>query len=169
MSEELKILLAKEAIRDQLYTYTRALDRIDKDLGYTVFAEDSTVNYGGFFPKGTGREFVDKCCNDHTHMISTFHQMTNVLIKIDGDKAASETYMLAACKYPKKDGSGAHTVVARCRDIDRWECRDGKWLIVDRVVAGDNTMFIDPEMDLPNYNMARDKTDHSYTVFNEIK
>ena len=168
MSDEMKTLLAKEAIRDQLYVYCHALDRIDKELGYTVFAEDSTVNYGGFFPKGTGREFIDMCCDAHKKMISTFHQMTNILIKVNGDKAASETYMIAACKYPKEDGS-TYTIVARCRDIDRWECRNGVWVIVDRVVSGDNTMMLVPDRDFPNYNMARDRSDHSYTVFNELK
>ena len=37
--DEIKTLLAKEAIRDQIYVYCRALDRIDNELGYSVFAE----------------------------------------------------------------------------------------------------------------------------------
>ena len=43
---ELEQLVAKEAIRDQIYTYCRSLDRIDNELGYSVFAEDSEVDYG---------------------------------------------------------------------------------------------------------------------------
>ena len=58
-NKDIETLLAKEAIRDQIYTYCRALDRIDNELGYSVFAEDSKVNYGPTFPKGTGRQFID--------------------------------------------------------------------------------------------------------------
>ncbi len=164
MSEELKMLLAKEAIRDQIYTYCRALDRIDNELGYSVFAEDSEVNYGPTFPKGTGRQFIDEMLNQHRNMISTHHMMTNILIEIDGDRAKSETYMYAACKFPSKDDS-TFTVEARCRDIDLWECREGKWLIVKRIVAGDNTRILSRYKDLPNYNCGRDdKTDPCYTV-----
>ena len=166
-NEELQVLLDKDAIRDQIYTYCRALDRIDNELGYSVFAEDSHVNYGPTFPSGTGREFIDMMLKMHRKMISTHHMMTNILIKVKGDKAVSETYMYAGCKYPSK--KGPFSVEARCRDIDRWEKRDGKWLIVDRVVAGDNTMMITPGTDLENYNTERNnRKDHSYTVFSEI-
>ena len=169
-NRNLEELIEKDAIRDQIYTYCRALDRIDNELGYTVFAEDSTVNYGPTFPSGTGRQFIDNMLNQHRHMISTHHVMTNILIKFNDDmtKASSETYMFAACKFPSKK-TGSFTVEARCRDIDRWEKRDGKWLIVDRVVAGDNTFMVVPAQEFENYNTHRNnKKDHSYTVFGEI-
>lgn len=99
--------------------------------------------------------------------------MTNILIKVDGNKAASETYMYAACKFPKKQKNGkksTFTVEARCRDIDKWECRDGKWLIVERVVAGDNTMIVVPGQDLENYNTERNnKKDPSYKFFADFE
>ena len=165
MTEEVKELLAKEAIRDQIYTYCRALDRIDNELGYSVFAEDSKVDYGEF--KESGREFFDDMMNQHRNMISTHHMMTNILIKVKGDKAVSKSYMYAACKFPGKDKP--FTVEARCRDIDRWECRDGKWLIVERVVCGDNTFIIVPNRDQPNYNGERDnREDPCYKFFDEF-
>ena len=163
MEEELKVLMAKDAIRDQLYTYCHALDRIDAELGYTVFSEDSYVDYGPTY-KGTGRGFIDQCLEEHRKNVSTHHMMTNILIKVDGDKAASETYMYAACKYPMEDGR-SYTVEARCRDIDNWEFRNGKWLIVKRVVAGDNTRIFSKYRDLEDYNMDRDnRNDPSYAV-----
>ena len=62
------------------------------------------------------------------------------------------------------------TVEARCRDIDKWECRDGKWLIVERVVAGDNTMIVVPGQDLENYNTERNnKKDPSYKFFADFE
>ncbi len=166
--KRLQELLDKEAIRDQIYTYCRALDRIDNELGYSVFAEDSRVNYGPTFPSGTGRQFIDNMLNQHRRMISTHHMMTNILIRLDGDRAASETYMYAACKFKNKK-SGSFTVEARCRDIDRWEKRDGKWLIVERIVAGDNTMIVYPGQDLENYNTERDNNlDPSYAILGYV-
>ena len=93
---ELEQLVAKEAIRDQIYTYCRSLDRIDNELGYSVFAEDSEVDYGPTY-KGTGRGFIDMMLDQHRQMISTSHMMTNIIIKFNeaGDKAVSETYMHA--------------------------------------------------------------------------
>ena len=46
MERQIAELIEKEAIREQIYTYCRALDRIDNELGYSVFAEDAKVDYG---------------------------------------------------------------------------------------------------------------------------
>ena len=158
---ELEKLVEKDAIRDQYYVYARALDRIDNPLGKTVFAEDAQVDYGPTY-KGTGYGFIDMMLKMHRKMVSTHHVMTNILIKLneDGTKAAAEAYMYAACKY--RNGM---VVVARCRDIDLWEKRDGKWLVVKRTVAGDNTMILHPDF-APDYNNGRDKVkDPSYDYF----
>lgn len=157
---DLEKLIEKEAIRDQIYTYCRALDRIDNELGYSVFSEDAKVDYGPTY-KGTGRGFIDMMLKMHRKMVSTHHMMTNILIKFneDGSKAASETYMYAACKYKNKAGKATFTVEARCRDIDKWEKQNGKWVIVERIVAGDNTFMIPAPQYTDDYNNGRDKTE----------
>lgn len=53
MERQIAELIEKEAIREQIYNYCRALDRIDNELGYSVFAEDSKVDYGPTY-KGDG-------------------------------------------------------------------------------------------------------------------
>ena len=167
---DLEKLVAKEAIRDQIYRYCRSLDRIDNELGYTVFADDAEVDYGPTY-KGTGRGFIDMMLKQHRGMISTHHMMTNILIKFneDGTKAASETYMYAACKYKNKKGVPTFTVEARCRDIDKWEKRDGKWVIVKRVVAGDNTFLVQGQTYTDDYNNGRDKVrDISYDFLESV-
>lgn len=167
---ELEKLIEKDAIRDQIFNYCRALDRIDNELGYTVFAEDAKVDYGPTY-KGTGKGFIDMMLKQHRKMVSTHHMMTNILIKFneDGTKAASETYMYAACKYKNKAGKATFTVEARCRDIDNWEKRDGKWVIVNRVVAGDNTFLVMQPQYTEDYNNGRDKVrDPSYDVLASV-
>ena len=167
---DLEILIEKDKIRDQIFNYCRALERIDNELGYTIFAEDSEVDYGPTY-KGTGRGFIDMMLKMHRKMVSTHHMMTNILIKFneDGTKAASETYMYAACKYKNKKGEASFTVEARCRDIDNWEKRDGKWVIVKRVVAGDNSFIIPAPQYTDDYNNGRDKVrDISYDVLESV-
>lgn len=169
MEKALKELLAKEAIREQIYNYCRALDRIDNELGYTVFSEDAEVDYGPTY-KGSGRGFIDMMLDMHRTMVSTHHMMTNILIKFNDDytKAASETYMYAGCKYKDKKGQPSFTVEARCRDIDKWELRDGKWVIVRRIVGGDNTFMVTPRY-FDDYNNGRDTVvDPSYDFFASI-
>ena len=137
---ELEKLVEKDAIRDQYYVYART----------------NSIRNG----------FIDMMLKMHRKMVSTHHVMTNILIKLneDGTKAAAEAYMYAACKY--RNGM---VVVARCRDIDLWEKRDGKWLVVKRTVAGDNTMILHPDF-APDYNNGRDKVkDPSYDYFETIE
>ncbi len=171
---DLEILVEKDKIRDQIYTYCRALDRIDFELGYSIFAEDAEVDYGPTY-KGTGRGFIDMMLKMHTKMmLSTHHMMTNILIKFneDGTKAVSETYMYAACKYRNKAKKPTFTVEARCRDIDKWEKRDGKWVIVKRIVAGDNSFILNSPSYTDDYNNGRGKSkenDPSYVMFGEIE
>ena len=163
VEKELKKLMAKEAIREQIYTYCRALDRIDNELGYTIFTPEAEVDYGPTY-KGTGRGFIDMMLDQHRGMVATHHMMTNIIINLNDDctKASSETYMYAACKYKNKAGVATFTVEARCRDIDKWELRDGKWQISKRVVAGDNTFMVTPRY-FDDYNNGRDTVrDPSY-------
>ena len=101
--------------------------------------------------------------NDLLYVSAGLHK-TYLELDENGTKAAAEAYMYAACKY--RNGM---VVVARCRDIDRWEKRDGKWLVVKRTVAGDNTMILHPDF-APDYNNGRDKVkDPSYAYYATIE
>ena len=148
----------REEIKQQLYRYCHAVDRIDYELGRSVFAEDAVVDYGPTY-QGSGKGYIDTMLKtQHKMMLSTHHMVTNVLVEFneDGTKAASEAYVSASCKYKNKAGKPSFTVEAHCRDIDQWEKRDGTWLIVKRVVAGDNTYIVRPEY-LDDYNNSRGK------------
>ena len=153
-----EINVEREEIKQQLYRYCHAVDRIDYELGRSVFAEEAVVDYGPTY-QGSGKGYIDTMLKtQHKMMISTHHMVTNVLVEFneDGTKAASEAYVSASCKYRTKTGKPSFTVEAHCRDIDQWEKRDGKWLIVKRVVAGDNTYIVRPEY-LDDYNNSRGK------------
>ena len=60
-------------------------------------------------------------------------------------------------------------ILFRVPRLVRIEKRDGKWLVVKRTVAGDNTMILHPDF-APDYNNGRDKVkDPSYDYFETIE
>jgi ketosteroid isomerase-like protein len=123
-------LLAKQAIAEALATYARGVDRIDLDLVRSVFHEDAVADYGEMF-QGSGWGFADFIGQVHPPMETTGHHLSNVLVTVDGDRAGSESYVIARFRTP--DGAG-HLLngVSYGRYVDRWERRDGTWRIVHR-------------------------------------
>lgn len=154
-SEMIRELYAKNAIREQLCTYAYAVDRMDREMAKSVFAEDSTADYSWF--DGSGWEVMDTIIDSHEGQIFTSHQTSNLLIKLEGENKASSVCYVTACNVMASN----MPMLNRCRYLDNWECRDGKWLIVKRVVAGDISYMVDNEPMEP-YNATRDKDDPSY-------
>jgi hypothetical protein len=139
--EQAKALVARQAITDKLHAYCQAMDRIDHDLGYSVWHPDGLAHYDGVFD-GTGREFVDWVLDTHAKMDGTFHQVTNVHIEITGETAASEAYHLACNRV------GANDLVIRGWYRDTWSCRDGEWRIDERRTTP-AMMQVIPVVELP--------------------
>lgn len=157
------ILAAKDAIRKKLYAYCRSVDRLDKELGYSVFAEDGTADYGSTY-NGPARGVIDLILLQHSHCKYTSHQISNVTIKVDGDRAASEAYCTAAVEVAAPDGK-LFLTIPRVRYNDLWACREGDWVIVKRVVSGDITYTTTIEKEIPQYNTSRgDQSDASFGI-----
>jgi hypothetical protein len=119
-------LLARDAVREQLHAYCRAMDRVDHALGYSVWHEDGLADYGEIF-NGSGREFVDWVCRSHQRLYAHSHQIATTGIVVAGERAASEAYVTAALRW--RDDAGHWESVVRGRYLDRWSCRDGRWAI----------------------------------------
>jgi ketosteroid isomerase-like protein len=133
-------LVAKQAITEVIYTYCRALDRMDLELAHTVWHPDGTADYGVSMFQGTGAGFIDWVWVQHAGMFSHSHQITNILIDIDvdGDRAGSEAYVTAALRLPA-DGDQAVEILSRGRYVDTWSRRGGRWAIDHRRYAEDFT------------------------------
>ena len=118
-------LLAKQAITEVLHRYCYAMDANDRELGYSVWHDDGTANYEGMF-EGLGREFVDFGQSGHEAVFpSTSHQLSNVLVEVDGDRATSKSCVTAACVIAGTD----LVYVIRGRYLDDWSRREGVWAI----------------------------------------
>jgi len=160
-AQEVKILLVKQAISEVIFRYCRAMDRIDAELGYSVWHENAQVDYGSVF-KGTGREFIDWVCEFHRGLVSHHHLVSNILISIDGDVAASESYIDTAL-YMKDEKDNLQQVCGRGRYLDNWSRRDGRWAIDQRQFVLDYATTKQVTTDTPAWG-KRDATDPSYAL-----
>lgn len=151
-----------QAITRQIYLYCRAMDRMDVELGYSIWHEDGEADYGPSIFQGTGRGFIDFVTKSHAAMVSHSHQVSNVIVNLDGDRAASESYVTAALRM-MEDGE-LFQMTTRGRYLDQWSWRRGRWAIDRRVMLHefDDVRRID-RIVFPGTG-KRDRSDPSYAI-----
>lgn len=149
------------AITEVIHRYCRAMDRVDAELGYSVWHEDGEADYGSIY-RGSGRGFVDWVCGVHRTMIVHSHRATNVLITLEGDRAASETYVIATLRG--MNGDRLMQTMAWGRYLDRWSRRKGRWAIDRRVYVHDFDEVRESPASATPVTGRRDREDPSYAV-----
>jgi hypothetical protein len=122
----------RQAIQDLLATYSRGIDRLDKELLLSVYHPDAIDDHGVFI--GTPEEFADWAIGVHTALhLSHQHCVLNHTCDLDGDVAHTETYYI----FLAMNRAGAPTANSSGRYIDRMEKRNGRWAIAARVCLRD--------------------------------
>lgn len=121
--------------------YCRGVDRRDADLVRSAYHEDAVDNHGyTVVERGWDLAELADRHNDEgfpREWESTSHVLTNVLIRVAGDKASSESYYTATmrCRHDR----GRYNMVAVGRYVDQWERRDGgEFKIASRIVITDS-------------------------------
>jgi hypothetical protein len=158
---DLQALLDSQAIRDVLSRYCRGLDRMDKEMARAVWHDGGTAFYDGIF-EGTGHGFIDWVWEAHAGMERHSHQITNVLIELDGDRATSESYVTVVLWTKPDEEGGQNELVGRGRYLDRWERRDGVWAIGHRVHLLDLSSVYPLTRDATSAGATRDQRDLSF-------
>jgi ketosteroid isomerase-like protein len=130
LDPRLQILLDKEEIRELTYKFARGVDRLDWELVRSCYHDDAVDRHGVFDGPvdayvAWATENMPKFADHSTHHVS------NGLIEIEGDVAFSESYVLAAHRYTREDGTQADCLCG-ARYVDHLERRDGTWRIVTR-------------------------------------
>ena len=135
---EAEHLYARQNIVDSVYRYCRAMDRIDRQLGLSLWTVDATLDYGPIF-QGSAQEFIERACSEHEQMEATSHQVTNILVDIHADMntADSESYITATLR-DDRDGVRRDRTI-RGRYLDKWTKVDARWLISERIFEHDLT------------------------------
>ena len=150
----------KLAIAEQLYRYCRSVDRLDVALGHSVFHPDSYADFGLY--KGTGRGWIDFICQEHRRFLHHSHQVTNILIEVNGDNAGSESYVTATLRA--REGEKLMQRQFWARYVDRWSRRDGHWAIDRRECVIDFASIAEVTALGDHQRSRRDDADPSYEV-----
>lgn len=132
----LQNLIDKDAIRDLVLLYSRAIDRQDIDLLRDLYTQDATDSHGDSFD-GPADAYCDFIAGSFPYMPYSGHHVCNHLIAVDGDEASGEVYALAYHLIPTREGGREEDFMA-VRYIDNYRrCDDGKWRFSKRVVTYD--------------------------------
>jgi hypothetical protein len=148
------------AITDQIYRYCRSVDRLDVPLGHSIFHPDSKADFGLY--KGTGQGWIDFICEEHRKFLHHSHQVTNIIIEVDGDRAGSEAYVTATLR--SREGAKVMQRQYWARYIDSWSRRDGHWAIDDRECVVDFSAVSEVTPIAEHERGRRDHDDPSYGV-----
>lgn len=163
MPSELRELADRQQITEALYTYCRAVDRVDRELGYSIWSEDATVDYGESIYSGDARGLIDWICSSHEKGIAHSHQIANVIIELDGDSAASEAYVNSAMRMMHE--GQLMQVNTRGRYLDRWSRGTGRWLIERRTFVCDFDEVHPAVSGSIPPRLMLDRSDLSYALF----
>jgi hypothetical protein len=158
----LQELTDRQAITDHIHRYCRAVDRLDVALGHSIWHDDGIADYGPTVYQGDGRGVIDLICKQHRHTLHHSHQVTNILIALDGDRAGSESYAIAALRM-RRDGA-LKQVTVWTRYIDQWSKRDSRWGLDKRIAIRDFDEIRDVVVLAEHDVGRRDRSDPSYTV-----
>lgn len=165
-SQKIEVLLVKQEIRDVLSRYCRGLDRMDKEMAYSVWHADGSAHYYDMF-EGSGHDFVDWVWQAHVPMQCHSHQITNVLTEVDGDKAVSEAYVTVVLWTLPDAESKQMEIVGRGRYLDRWSKRDGRWAIDHREHVLDMQTLHKLDKGDISKQSTRDMNDASFQFINK--
>ncbi len=133
MEGRIQDLLDKQDIAELSYRYSRACDRLDRDLLASVYWPDGTDDHGIF--TGSAADYVDWVMTLLSGWIAVHHDNTNILIELDGDAAYGEVHW--AGYYTLEVNGQVMDQLAVGRYIDRYERRGGEWRIKHRTCLSD--------------------------------
>jgi ketosteroid isomerase-like protein len=136
--QAIRQLLDKEAIRELVLLYSRAIDRRDYALLRDLYTDDAVDRHGPEFEGGID-EFIAMIEGAMPRYAWTAHHVCNHMIGVDGDEGSGEVYALAihVLDDPDRPGERIEDFLA-VRYIDNYRrCEDGKWRFSLRDVAFD--------------------------------
>jgi len=154
-------LIAREEIKDVIKRLARGTDRLDEALMASCYHPDGFDDHNSF--RGSGTEFAKWVCDVLPHFDATHHFIADPYIRLDGDVAQVDTYCIA--RHVRADSD----MVLALRYVDRFERRDGRWLIAKRVCAFDWTYTVPFDASTKfrfedDFTVGhRDRTDITYT------
>jgi len=151
-SEALQQLADKMAITEVIHQYSDCVDRRDFTGVLDSFHDDGTYQYQEGAERIPVAMFFEAQADAGTGFRETMHHLTNIKIKLSGDTALAQTYLLAHHRmkadcpdmpplFPNKGKE--YGVLIGGRYVDEMECREGVWKIKNRLLHFEWDLQID--------------------------
>jgi hypothetical protein len=173
LEQHLRELLDKQAIYELINAYANAADRHDHAKMRALYHEDA-IDEHGHFAKGPAMDFIDKLPEIQKPMAILHHNITTVNLKLAGDKAEGEVYLIAMHQVRQDDR--LFDVLIGGRYFDKYEKRAGIWKFAHRSIVADWCYAADPsnvKLDHPFLSGAHigkpGPVDPSYGFFSLLK
>lgn len=134
--DDLQTMADHFSIRAVLERYCRGIDRLDAALIDSVYWPEATDDHGVY--SGPGKDFsafIIPMLRDGYD--ATMHVIGQSNIRVEGDRAAADTYFQAYHRRAQDGGIALDIAAGRYADV--FEKRGGEWRISDRVVVMDWT------------------------------
>jgi hypothetical protein len=158
-------LLSRAEITQLIYRYCRSVDRLDVPLGHSIWNEGGWADYGDIY-QGPGKGVIDLICSQHRHTLAHSHQVSNILIDLNGEQAGSESYVTATLRLQR--GDQLMQIGVWGRYIDRWSRQAGRWGLDKRITIRDYDEMR-PVTEMHQHKVAtRDRDDPSYGALGSL-
>ncbi len=130
-------------IRKVLFLSCRGLDRRDRKLLERIYHADARHSHGDLW-EGLGHEYAQRVAASEQPSggITGQHHITNVVIQIDGARAAAESYYISMHAESEAQSGARDFITVGGRFLDRFEKRGGEWKIAHRRVLLDWSLRI---------------------------
>ncbi|EED34281.1 conserved hypothetical protein [Luminiphilus syltensis NOR5-1B] len=121
-------LIAKQHIEKRLAQHARGIDRADELLLKEAYHDDGTVDYGVF--AGSAAEFAGFLTPVQASAPISLHRPSNTWCKVSGDRAVTESYVIAYVVMPTTGDAQPHLVGGRY--LDQHSHKNGEWRMQHR-------------------------------------
>lgn len=125
--------LARQEIHDLIMTQARGTDRGDEALLRSAWHPGATIDAGIF--EGPADEFCSMIVGATAGMKRMAHSVANEWLKVDGDEAVGESYVIAFTTAPSDDGDVDEFNGGRY--LDRFARKNGEWKFTHRTFVPD--------------------------------
>jgi hypothetical protein len=160
----LEVVATKAMIAEGIYRYCRGVDRMDRAVALSLWHPDGSADYDPWY-SGDAPGLVDWLWAAHATVVAHVHQVRNVLVELDGSRAASEAYYTAVLRIEPSPGRLVDRIV-RGRYLDTWSERAGVWAVDHRRVVQDVESVSDVRTTGTSDGAARrGPDDPSYALF----
>jgi proline racemase len=128
ISEQLKVLLEREQIRECITRLARGEDRRNAQMISASYWPDATTDYGMF--KGSFSDYLAWVVPGSDAIKNTQHVLGQSVIEIEGKDARAETHVISYHRLAMGDEERDTCIGGRY--LDRLERRAGEWRISAR-------------------------------------